>query len=100
MPKYTTDPAVSGVFIPELGSFNADETGAFDLPDDPRVPATMAELGVRLLPLLEHAPPPPAPATGDTPEPPADPAPATPEPPADPAPARTTRRTKPVEVTG
>lgn len=105
MPKYTTEPPVSGVFIPDVGSFNADAAGIFDLPDDPRVAVSLAAVGISLLPVVEDPAPAPPAGAGDAPaadqgaqgadagEAAAEPAPA-------PAPTRTTRRPKTAEVSG
>lgn len=69
MPKYRLDPPISGIFVPEVGAFNADADGIFELPAVAAVEKALAEMGVTATEVAEEAQPP---APSDDGEPPID----------------------------
>jgi len=68
MPKYTTSPPVTGIFVPDFGSYSADADGIFELPAEPQVEQALAQLGITLTLVEDPAPP----ATTGAGDPPAD----------------------------
>jgi hypothetical protein len=58
MQKYRMEPPISGVFVPEVGSFNADEDGLFTLPAVTAVEKALAEMGVTMIPVDDEEPAP------------------------------------------